>query len=447
MNDAFSAVEAIAKKRDGGELDDREITGFLNGTVSGEVPDYQIAALCMAIYFQGMTADETAAMTMATAQSGEMFDLQRDFPDSVEQSSTGCVGDYGDLALLPLLASVGVQIAKVSGPPIGHVNSIIGKILAAKPQVYLSRDEMASALDARGLVVACHSNTFAPADRALYAVRSATATVPSVPLIASGILGKKIATGSKRIQIDIKYGSGTFVPDADRAREMANTMAAVGPLLDRDMTISTYRMSEPLGSVVGCSLELLQAVEILRGGGPADLREHVLDLGTQTLALARLESEPSQARHVLERAISSGQGLEKFVEWLAGQGGDVSFVDDPHAFGRPQFTHTVSAPRTGWVQALDAERVGLAAVRLGAGRERMDDEIDFLAGIELHKKMGDWVDAGDPLFSLQGDREARRDEVANRVLESYSFGDTETVSPQLSAEQVIETFQGVGSHG
>lgn len=418
---SFSIVELICKKRDGGAWSDDEVRFIVQGITGKQVGEEQVGAICMAIYFKGMSDSEIAALTLAIAESGEQYEIGAVHQDAVEQSSTGCVGDYGDIALLPLLAACDVTIAKVSGPPLGHINSIIGKILATGMNVYLSREEMLRQIDRIGFALACHSDKFTPADRSIYMVRALTGTVPSLPLIASSIMSKKIAVGTPAIAVDVKYGSGTFVKEKGQADRLAQVMQGVGTMLGRKMSVPVYEMHEPLGSAVGGALEVLQAAEILKGEGPTDLRDHVIDLGAKVLLLTKLEGNEQSAKQRLGLAISNGSGLAKFAEWIRVQGGNADFIDDPSSLAPAPLTRTVTAARSGAIRSVDADAVGLVAVRLGAGRERRDDEIDFRAGIKLHCKIGEAVKAGQPLATLHTHKEDRLDEAAQRLLRAYGI--------------------------
>lgn len=418
---SFSVVELICKKRDGGAWSDDEVRFIVQGIVGRQVGDEQVGAICMAIYFKGMSDPEIAALTLAIAESGEQYEIGAVHRDAVEQSSTGCVGDYGDITLLPLLAACGVTIAKVSGPPLGHINSIIGKVLATGMNVYLSRDEMLRQIDKIGFALACHSDKFTPADRSIYMIRALTGTVSSFPLIASSIMSKKIAVGTPAIAVDVKYGSGTFVKEKDQAGRLAQVMQGVGTMLGRKMSVPIYEIHEPLGFAVGGALEMLQGAEILKGKGPADLRDHVIDLGAKVLLLTKLEATEQSARQRLALAISDGSGLAKFAEWINVQGGNAGFIDNPDDLAPAPLTKTVTAPRSGTIRSIDADTVGLVAVRLGAGRERRDEEIDFRAGIKLHCKTGEAVKPGQPLATLHTHKEDRLEEAAQRVLSAYAI--------------------------
>lgn len=417
----MNTLEVIVRKRDGAALAEAEIQFLVDGLVCGTVPDYQMAAFCMAVYYRGMNAAETAALTRAMTESGEQLLLGEAFPHLIEQHSTGCVGDYGDLTLLPLLAALGLRIAKVTGPGLAQVTGITDTFEATGARTTLTRAEMVQALETCGLVLACHSRTFVPADRALYAICSATGTVPSVPLMVASIMSKKLATGAPTIQVDVKYGDGAFLQEERDALALAELMADIGARLGRTVGVPIYRVRQPLGRCIGSVHELRQAVEVLRGGGPADLVGHVLTLGAEVLQLTGRTDNADEARRQLQATLASGAALETFRAWVAGQGGDAAFIEAPEQLGRAPVVREVPAPRDGWVAALSGNAVGFAAVHLGAGRARREDPIDHRAGVVLHRRVGERTERGGPLFTVHGTDEERVDAAAARILSAYRW--------------------------
>lgn len=423
IQSTLSPIELIGIKRDGGDWRQADIDRIVDAIKAGEFSSEQTAALCMAVFIRGLSGGETAQLTLAMANSGETFDIAKDIPDAVEQSSTGCVGDYGDLALLPLLAACGLPITKVSGPPLGHVNSIIGKIAATGADVHLSRDRMLRIVETAGVAVSCHSENFTPVDRALYAIRAVTGTVASLPLIASSIMSKKIALGPRNIALDVKFGSGTLVRTEDDARLLAQLMTEIGRSLDRNINVAVYEMTAPLGRCVGPALEMAQAAAVLRGKGPRDLSDHVMDLGADVLLLHGAADNAENARTRLQEAIASGKALEIMAKWIASQGGDASFTEGLDGLPKARLTREVRASASGRLSTLDAFEVGIAAVRLGAGREKLADAIDYGAGIEILAGIGDEIRQGDLLFRLHGSQSERLEEAVGRLARAAVLSD------------------------
>ena len=406
--------DIIAKKRDGGELADEEIRFFINGYVAGEIPDYQVSALLMAIYFRGMTARETAMLTMSMANSGETVDLSSIEGVKVDKHSTGGVGDKTTLIIAPMVASLGVRVAKMSGRGLGHTGGTVDKLESIPGfQTSLDREKFFSVVRKVGVSVIGQSGNLVPADKKLYALRDVTATVESIPLIASSIMSKKIAAGSDCILLDVKTGSGAFMKTADDSIRLAEAMVSIGEHVGRHTVALITDMDRPLGSAVGNSLEVIEACETLRGRGPADLTEICVELAANMLFLAgkgSLETCRSAARG----QIKNGEAFAKLKEMAAAQGGDAGVLDDYTRFPQAQISYEVKAPASGHLYAMNTQQCGIASVVLGAGREKKEDSIDYGAGILLRRKIGDKVEKGDVLAEFRSSS-ARKCKEAERV--------------------------------
>ena len=394
------AVELIERKRDGAALTDAEIDFLVGGYTKGEIPDYQAAAFCMAVVWRGMSPQETAALTMSMVASGQRLDLTR-FGRVVDKHSTGGVGDKTTLVVAPLVAACGLPVAKMSGRGLGFSGGTLDKLESiAGYRVDLSAAEFLAQLGRIGIVVSGQTADLAPADGLFYALRDATGTVPSIPLIASSIMSKKIASGASAVVLDVKVGSGAFMKDLPSARALARAMAAIGEAHGIAVTCELTDMEQPLGRAVGNSLEVAEAIATLRGDGPADLLALVRVAGAEMLLLGRKARDRGSALRRIDRAIADRSGLAKFRELVAAQGGDVRMVDEPARLPRAPHVEILRAPRTAYVRAIAADAVGRASVRLGAGRERKEDQIDHRTGIVLQAKVGDRVERGAPFADV-----------------------------------------------
>lgn len=384
--------ELIHRKRDGGRLSEREIEAFIEAYTAGSIPDYQAAALLMAIYFRGLDGAELGAWTRAMLHSGSVIDLSEIPGPKIDKHSTGGVGDKVSLALGPLVAACGVLVPMIAGRGLGHTGGTLDKLEAIPGyRVGLSVGAFRRQLARCGVAIAGQTEEVAPADRKLYALRDATATVESIPLIASSILSKKLAEGCEGLVLDVKVGRGAFMEKLEDARKLARTMIEIGREMDRPIRALLSAMDQPLGRAVGNAVETREAIDLLEGGGPSDLRELTVELGAEMLLLGKVENDLDAARGRILRAIESGAGRERFEEMVHLQGGDLG------ALPRAARTEAVPAPRAGYVKAIDAREVGLAAVALGAGRLRKEDEIDPTVGFVLEKKVGDRVERGEAL--------------------------------------------------
>ena len=399
--------DILAKKRDGGILTDEQIQFFIDGYVSGAIPDYQASALLMAIFLKGMTPHETAALTRSMAQSGDLVDLSSIDGIKVDKHSTGGVGDKTTLIVAPVVASLGVRVAKMSGRGLGHTGGTVDKLESIPGfRTTLDREAFFDVVRRVGVSVIGQSGNLAPADKKLYALRDVTATVNSIPLIASSIMSKKIAAGSDRILLDVKTGSGAFMKTLEDSIALAKEMVSIGEHVGRRTVALITDMDRPLGCAIGNAVEVREACEPLQGRGPADLTEVCIELAANMLWLAE-KGELAQCRSLAKQQIANGEAFAKLKEMVQAQGGDTSVLDDPSRFDRSNVCYEVLAQREGFLYAMDTERCGIASMELGAGREKKEDPIDYSAGIVLRKKVGDFVRKGEVLASFYSSEESK----------------------------------------
>lgn len=405
------AVDVIASKRDGHELTTEEIRWFVEAYTSGEVPDYQAAAWLMAVYLKGMTRRETVDLTLAMAYSGDVLDLLQVADYAVDKHSSGGVGDKTTLIVLPLVAAAGVTVAKMSGRGLGFSGGTLDKLESiAGYNVNLTTAQFYEQARRYGIVLCGQSANLAPADGKIYALRDVTATVSSLPLIASSIMSKKIAAGARGIVLDVKTGAGAFMPTVEEARALARLMVDIGRDAGRDMVALISDMNQPLGCAVGNALEVREAVETLRGGGPHDLREHCLTVAAHMVRLARqIDAEDALPAIKAELAgrLADGTALQKFRTLVMAQGGDVRVVDDPDRLPRAQLIEIVPVAVDGYVAQVNALDVAYAALELGAGREKKGDPVDHAVGVIAHLKVGDAVTRGQAAFTIHANDEMR----------------------------------------
>lgn len=429
-------VDLITKKRDGGELTQSEINSLINGYTEGTIPDYQMSAMAMAIFFRGMTPSERADLTMAMVHSGEQIDLSEISGIKVDKHSTGGVGDTTTLVLAPLVASIGVPVAKMSGRGLGHTGGTIDK-LESVPGFHVEMDNATfiELVNRNGVAVIGQSNNLTPADKKLYGLRDVTGTVNSIPLIASSIMSKKIASGADAIVLDVKTGDGAFMKEMSEAEELAACMVDIGNRVGRRTVAVLSDMSQPLGNAIGNALEVKEAIDTLRGVGPEDLTELCLTLGSHMAVLAGVAADKAEARKLLEQAISSGQALEKFKVFLSAQGGDPSVVDAPERLPTAKYRFEVPAKQAGYVATIAAENIGLAAMLLGAGRATKESVIDLAVGIILHKKIGDAVQVGQSLATIHANGEQIED-VLTRIYESIQMTEDRVSPPPLLVGEI-----------
>lgn len=399
-------VDVIIKKRNGLELSEEEIRFFIEGFTSGEIPSYQASSLAMAILFKGMNKKEIGILTDAMLHSGETIDLSSIEGIKVDKHSTGGVGDKTSLVLGPLVAACGVKLAKMSGRGLGHTGGTLDKLESIPGcKIGLSREEFINQVNKYGLAIVGQTGNLVPADKKLYALRDVTGTVESIPLIASSIMSKKLASGSDTILLDVKFGSGAFMKDIDQARLLARTMVDIGDHLHRDTRAILTDMDQPLGLAIGNSLEVIEAINTLNGKGPSDLVELCLGAGAIMLMQAKKTSSIEEGRKLLQEKIDNKEALEKLCDLVRAQGGDESYIRDPSKFEKAKYIIAIKAENEGYVKQINALEIGDSAMRLGAGRATYDDVIDPSSGIVLAKKVGDKVNVGDVLCTVYTNKE------------------------------------------
>ncbi|MGZ9224365.1 MAG: thymidine phosphorylase [Anaerolineales bacterium] len=416
------AVDIIIRKRDKAELTREEIEFFINGFVSGDVPDYQASAFAMAVLLNGMTPRETTDLTLAMAHSGQMLDLSDVVDLAVDKHSSGGVGDKTSLAVLPIVAACGLPVGKMSGRGLGFSGGTLDKLESIPGyRVDLTTDEFKKQLKEKGIVLTGQSLDLAPADGKLYALRDVTGTVQSISLIASSIMCKKLAAGAQAILLDVKTGLGAFMETLAEARQLAGLMVDIGKLAGREVVALLSDMNQPLGNAVGNSLEVIEAIKTLKGGGPEDFREHCLHVSAHMLVLGKRAGDLKDGRALAETSIANGSAFEKFQVLVQAQGGDVSYVDNPAKFPGAEYVEVVESPRNGYLAQIQARSVGEAAVSLGAGRAKKSDPIDHAVGLIIHHKVGDKLKKGEPLFTIHANDGSKLSEAREAVLAAHSF--------------------------
>lgn len=414
-------IDIIEKKRDGKSLSKEEIEFFIKGYTEGDIPDYQASSLAMAIFFQDMNEEERAALTMAMVNSGDVIDLSKVNGIKVDKHSTGGVGDTTTLVLAPLVAAVGVPVAKMSGRGLGHTGGTIDKLESIDGfHVEISEADFIKLVNEDQVAVIGQTGNLTPADKKLYALRDVTGTVNSIPLIASSIMSKKIAAGADAIVLDVKTGNGAFMKTLEDAEALAHAMVSIGNNVGRNTMAIISDMSQPLGRAIGNALELKEAIDTLNGQGPEDLTELVLTLGSQMVVLAERASTLEEARQLLNEAIENGSALDKFKTFLENQGGDASVVDSPELLPTAEYQIDYKAKSSGVVSELIANEIGVASMMLGAGRQTKEDDIDLSVGIVLNKKVGDKVNVGESLLTIHSNRE-NVDDVIKKLDESIEI--------------------------
>ena len=422
------AVDIIAKKRDGQPLSQEEIHWFIDAYTHQDLPDYQAAAFLMAVCIQGMTREETVNLTLAMAHSGDVLDLSSILGYAIDKHSSGGVGDKTTLVVLPLVAACGVPVAKMSGRGLGFSGGTLDKLEAISGyNVDLSDEQFKAQAKEIGLVLSGQTRELAPADGKLYALRDVTATVPSLPLIASSIMSKKIAAGANGIVLDVKVGRGAFMTTLDDARELARMMVDIGLDVGRDMVAVISDMNQPLGEAVGNALEVAEAVETLDGAGPADFREHCLEIAGHMLRLAgqgeRWTGRDATRQELTER-LENGAALAKLRLLVDFQDGDVSMIDDPSKLPQAHFMETVNTTRSGFVHHVLADKVAEIAFELGAGREKKGDPIDLAVGVRVHLKVGDQVEAGSPLMTIYANSDEKLGKACAQVEQTVKIDES-----------------------
>lgn len=431
-------VDVLEKKRDGLELTKEEIDFVIEGYTNDDVPDYQMAAFLMAIYFQDMTTEERVNLTKAMVESGDQVDLSQIDGVKVDKHSTGGVGDTTTLILAPLVAAVGVPVPKMSGRGLGHTGGTVDKLEAIEGfQVELDSKTFIKLANKNKVAVVGQSGNLTPADKKIYGLRDVTATVNAIPLIASSIMSKKIASGTDAIVLDVKTGSGAFMKTLEDSKELARAMVQIGNGAGRETIGVISDMNQPLGFAVGNALEVKEAIETLRGEGPEDLHELCLELGSRMVYLGKKAKSIEEAREKLEEAIQSGQAIDTFKTLIEAQGGDASIVDEPDKLPTASYTFEVEAKEDGFISEIIANEIGIAASILGAGRLTKESEIDLAVGLVLNKKIGDQVKKGDSLVTIHSNSE----EVANvieKIYESYTISQEPVEDKPLIYEVIYE---------
>ncbi len=422
-------VDVIIKKRDKEELTTEEIQFFINEYSAGRAPDYQAAAWAMAVLLNGMTARETKDLTLAMANSGDTLDLSGVVDIAVDKHSTGGVGDKTTLVVGPVVASCGVPVGKMSGRGLGFSGGTLDKMESIPGyRTDLSTKEFLTQLKNIGIVLTGQTGDLAPADGKMYALRDVTGTVPSLPLIASSIMSKKIAAGAQRMVLDVKTGVGAFMETLEDARALAESMVELGRLADRQVVALLSDMNQPLGYAVGNALEVIEAIETLQGGGPSDFCEHVLEVSKHLLVLAGAAADEETGLQMAQEAISGGAAWEKFRTLVEAQGGDTAYVDAPEKLPKADIIEEITAPRSGYLAGISARSFGEMAVVLGAGRAAKGDPIDHAVGLVVHCKVGDKIEGNDPLFAIHANQQEKVDEVRQPLINAFAWSE-EPVEP------------------
>lgn len=424
--------DIIKNKRDGGKLSKEEIDFFVKGYTAGEIPDYQASALCMAIYFRGMDDEETTNLTLGIAASGDKVDLSGINGVKVDKHSTGGVGDKTSLIIAPIVASYGVKVAKMSGRGLGHTGGTIDKLEAIDGyQTSIDKKEFFRIVNEVGVSIIGQSGNLAPADKKLYALRDVTATVDSLPLIVSSIMGKKLAAGADCILLDVKTGSGGFMKTLEDSTKLAKSMVEIGHLAGKKVISLITDMDVPLGKAIGNSLEVIEAVETLKGEGPEDLTEICIDIAANMLYMAG-KGTVKECEALAKKAIADGSALQTLVKMVHAQGGNEKLLLDTSLFKKAAYDYEVKAPRTGYIEHVDTESYGMASLALGAGRAKKEDPIDYSAGITLEKKTGDFVKEGDIIAVLHTNKPESVKEAEERILKA-----TEISSEPVEKKPII----------
>jgi len=423
------AVDIIIKKRDKGQLTAQEIDFFVQGFTKGDIPDYQASSFAMAVLLNGMTNFETTDLTLSMARSGQVLDLSGIVGIAVDKHSSGGVGDKTSISVMPMAAACGLPVGKMSGRGLGFSGGTLDKLESIPGyRVDLTTEEFTTQLKEKGIVLTGQSLELAPADGKMYALRDVTGTVPSMPLIASSIMCKKIASGATTIVLDVKVGLGAFMETLEEGRELAELMMDIGRLAGRKTVALLSDMNQPLGLAVGNSLEMIEAIETLKGGGHADFVEHCLHVAAHVLLLGERVQTLEEGRALAQKSIDDGSALDKLRLLVKAQGGDVSYVDDTSKFERAKLVEVVKAPRGGFISQVHARTVGEASVALGAGRAKKGDPIDHAVGFLILKKVGDLVQEGEPLCEIHANDAAKLKEAHAAVLSAYQFSN-EPVPP------------------
>ena len=430
--------DVILKKRNGEELTSEEIHYFVKGYTDGSIPDYQASALMMAIYFKGMTEKETATLTMEMAKSGDMLDLSKINGIKADKHSTGGVGDKTSLVLTPLVASIGIPVAKMSGRGLGHTGGTIDKLESFKGfTTGIDEETFIKNVNEIGIAIAGQTKNMTPADKKLYALRDVTATVDSIPLIASSIMSKKIAAGADVIVLDVKTGSGAFMKKYDDSVCLANEMVKIGNNIGRKTMAVISDMDQPLGFAVGNAIEVKEAIDTLNGNGPEDLLELCLTLGSLMAVGAKKAQNIEEARKLLLEKLESKEALKKFAEFVEAQGGDSAAVFDTSLLPKAAIAEEIHAINDGYVASIESDRVGICAMKLGGGRETKESEIDLSVGILIKKKVGDFVKSGEPVAVMYANDHSKLQAAKEEFIQTYTFSATPVEKPVLIKQIIV----------
>lgn len=414
--------DLIMKKRNGGKLSKDEIDYMVNGFTKGEIPDYQMSAMMMAVYFAGMDKEETLHLTMAMAHSGDMLNLSRIEGIKVDKHSTGGVGDKTSLALTPMVAACGIKVAKMSGRGLGHTGGTIDKLESFKGfSTEISEDVFIDNVNRIGIAIMGQTADLAPADKKLYALRDVTATVDNMSLIASSIMSKKLASGADAIVLDVKTGSGAFMKDETDAFTLAEEMTALGNNAGRKTIAVVSDMDQPLGFAVGNALEVIEAIETLKGNGPEDFLELCLTLGSLMVEAGGMAADAAKARNMLKSVIEDGTALDKLADFIEAQGGDRKAVYDTSLLKRAAIIEEIPSPEEGYIKKIVCDEIGICSLMLGGGRETKESEIDLSVGLVLKKKVGDYVKKGEPLAVIHANDRIKMEAAAKRFTDAYTF--------------------------
>ena len=424
--------DIIMKKRNGKVLSEQEIRYFVDGYTKGDIPDYQVSALMMAIYFQGMNEEETLALTMAMKESGDELDLSGIDGVKVDKHSTGGVGDKTSLALTPMVAACGIPVAKMSGRGLGHTGGTIDKLESFKGfSTAISKETFVENVNEIGIAIMGQTADLAPADKKLYALRDVTATVDNMSLIASSIMSKKLAAGADAIVLDVKTGSGAFMKTSEDAKALAEEMTKIGNNAGKKTIAVVSDMDQPLGFAVGNALEVKEAIDTLKGRGPEDFVELVMTLGTQMLIAGGKAGSEAEARKMLQETIDSGSALKKLAEFVKAQGGDANAIYDTSLLPRASIVEPVFIQETGYIEHIECDEVGVCSLMLGGGRETKDSEIDLSVGILLTRKVGEYVDRGDIVAYIHGNSHEKIRAARKRLLDAYTISVVKPEKPVM----------------
>lgn len=433
----MNMVDIIQRKKDGGELSNQEIKWFVDGYVSGEIPDYQASALLMAIFFKGLNDKEIFQLTETMRYSGDTIDLSSIVGIKVDKHSTGGVGDKTTLIVAPLAAACGVPIAKMSGRGLGFTGGTVDKMEAIPGlKTALTSEEFLSQVNTIGISVIGQTAHITPADKKLYALRDVTATVDNLGLIASSIMSKKLAAGSDAIVLDVKCGDGAFMENQEDAAQLAEIMVKIGNSAGRRTVAAITEMGQPLGKAVGNSIEVIEAIETLKGNGPADITELAEKLSGIMVYLGGKASTPEEGMAMTKAALADGRGLEKLREFIEAQGGNTKVTEDYSLFPQHSVTKELLSPADGYVEKIEAKRIGLASQHTGAGRATKEDDIDLSAGIYVCKKVGDFVKQGEPLAVFYGNNQDKIEKAAEEAAMAFEIGQNPVKAPEL-IKQII----------